>query len=194
MFQALRREFAPPIRHFCLLSGFSALAASLVLAVVRIWQPTTLLFDQFLILTFLIFICLTLFLLRGNNLKKGYFFSSDRVTKILVAALISLLFFSTIQYSVLTVDRSRSLYLFAWVKKGVVESDKGVIRILDYSQDPSDLHNVDAIAQRIHEQTSRKLMSVHNNKVQLTFADNLLLKFSRVVAAIFNLKGWYSNT
>jgi len=194
VFQDFWRNFGPAFKHFFALFGFTTLLATITLAVVRVWVPSTLLFDQFLVLTLLIFLILSVFLVKKKKLRTAYFFSADAVTKILVSGAISLLFFSTVQYSVLTVDRSRSLYLFAWIKSGAVKYDGKRITVLDFSKDPADLQNTEAIAQRIDEQRSRFLMSVSNKDTQLTFGGNCLLRVSRILASIFNLRGWYANT
>lgn len=162
-----------------------------ILATYRHTSQSSLLFDQFLVLTFIaspVFMYFLKFDFFKERIQIGY------LSKFLVSIIVSLFFFSTVQYSILAVDRSRSLYVFSWVDtKKVVSSGKEIISI-NGAADIQELNYPDAIQQRINEQISRKLMRIDNNEVRNSFLGNMLLVCSEYLAIVFNLNGWKSNT
>lgn len=115
-------------------------------------------------------------------------------TKFFSALVIALLFFSVVQYSVLAVDRSRSLYIFSWVDQGLISQKNGIVRVKSIEPDPGSLSDLPAVSQRVHEQVQRGLMSDSNEVIELTFSGKLVLAVSNLFAKVFNLTGWYSHT
>jgi hypothetical protein len=179
----------------CLILGFFTwLAALFILGIVRIKFPTSLLFDQFCLLTAIVSMITFLMLKFGGRSFLPMLNKKDTFTKFMVAMVSGLLFFSTVQYSVLAVDRSRSLYIFSWVDEGLISKNSSGISVSDISVDPEDLREINSINQRIKEQEARGLMKVNSEKVQLTFSGKLLLSIAKLFAAAFNLKGWYLHT
>jgi hypothetical protein len=179
----------------CLFLGFFTWLASLfVLGIVRIQFPTSLLFDQFCLLTMFLSIVTFLILKLGRYGFLPKLMRKDTFTKVLIATVSGLLFFSTVQYSVLAVDRSRSLYIFSWVEEGLITKSSSGVSVSDSSVDPEGLRDIISINQRIEEQEARGLMKSNSDEVQLTFSGKLVLGVAKFFAATFNLKGWYLHT
>jgi len=151
---------------------------------------TTLLYDQFLLITFLILILSYIFVKRlfsKTNLNR------TNIEKFAMSILIAILFFSTVQYTVLTVDRSRSLYLLQWVQDGRILMNNGNVVVVGIAEPEMNVES--AIAQRIEENRFRGLITTHLNGVQhLTSLGKAHLTLAQIFAKFFNLKGWYENT
>lgn len=179
----------------CLFLGFFTwLPSLLVLGIVRIQFPTSLLFDQFCLLTVFVSLVTFFFLKLGSHSYLPRLMKKDSFTKVMVAMVSGLLFFSTVQYSVLAVDRSRSLYIFSWVDEGLITKNSSGISVSDISVDPEGLRDLNSINQRIMEQEARGLMKSNSEEVQLTLGGKLVLGVAELFAVIFNLKGWYRHT
>jgi hypothetical protein len=177
-----------------LITAFTWIVACIGLAAVRLKFPSNLLFDQFLVLTVIVFgVSLFITNLKSSALPKSISFLSPEA-KFFACMTVSLLFFSTVQYSVLAVDRSRSLYIFSWVDDGIIKSLNGQISIISTKEDPEGLADVAAITQRIQEQTSRGLMSIEGSSVQLTRTGKGVLYTAKFTARFFNLRGWFNHT
>jgi len=179
---------------FAFLTFFTWLIACIGLAAIRTKFPSNLLFDQFCLLTLFVFM-ISFYLSHGNRkfLSRSIQLLSPEA-KLFASMTIALLFFSTVQYSVLAVDRSRSLYIFSWVNDGVIQSIDGQIIIGSTTADPEGLNDVEAIAQRIQEQSSRGLMTTEGSTVQLTLSGKAILSISKLLAIVFNLSGWFAHT
>ena len=180
--------------EFSLLAISTCLIACLGLAIARRKFDTSLLFDQFCFLTILVF--LISFFLSHNP---GRFFSKSvgllsSEAKFFASLSVALLFFSSVQYSVLAVDRSRSLYIFSWVDQGLIKSIDDQIVIGSTSVDPVGLADLTAINQRVQEQSARGLMITQGSAIKLTFSGKAVLSISKFFAYVFNLRGWYSHT
>ena len=181
-------------RDMALLTIFTWVVACLGLAAVRLKFPSNLLFDQFLVLTVIVF-AVSFFLAKYKSsvlLKSIHSLSPE--AKFFACMTVALLFFSTVQYSVLAVDRSRSLYIFSWVDDGIIKSLNGQIGTISTEKDPEGLADVAAISQRIQEQSSRGLMSIDDSTFQLTLAGKGLLYVAKFTAKFFNLRGWFDHT
>lgn len=164
----------------------------ITLAVWRRIVSTTLLFDQFVFLTILS-VPLGLILLQIAPLRQKLQFG--RLERILISLVISLLFFSTSQYSILAVDRSRSLYIFSWIETKKVISDGSKVVITQKDSNIEDFSSPRALQQRIDEQVSRKLMKVSNQGVvENTLLGKGFLLLAENFASVFRLTGWYENT
>jgi hypothetical protein len=176
--------------QFLLIAATTNISALIVLALWRLITPTTLLFDQFVLLTFMIFMA-SLYLLQMRIFSKIK--SCDNFTKFLVATVCALFFFSTFEYGILAVDRSRSLYVFQWVKDGKIDV-KGGIHIRNVKSIEAKDQN--AIYQRIIEQEKRKLMYIDQDSfsVKLTTLGDLFLSSARLLSKVFSLNGWRSNS
>ncbi len=168
--------------------------ATLILLIWRIFEPTNLLFDQFCVISALIFIL-------SFALKYSTSRSANSLSKIKQAAAISLvsslLYFSIVQYTVLAIDRSRSFYVLSWIDQGLFIDEKNQYVLIDKKLPTNidlDPNNLVPINQRISEQISRKLVTFQDSNLVLTTAGKAMLKISNYTAKIFNLNGWKSNT
>ena len=164
----------------------------IILAVWRRIVSTTLLFDQFVFLTVLsVPLGLTLFLIAPLKQKLQF----GKLERFLISLVISLLFFSTAQYSILAVDRSRSLYIFSWIETKKVVSDGSKILLTQKDSAIEDFSSPRALQQRIDEQVSRKLMKVSDQGiVENTSFGKVFLLVAENFASVFKLTGWYRNT
>jgi hypothetical protein len=132
---------------------------------------------------------------KSKSERFSFFNTGSSQAKFFVSATASLLFFSVVQYSVLAVDRSRSLYVFGWVEEGSIQSENGRYVLKVTGNDLVSQIENDAISQRIHEQISRGLMkNSKDNEVELTFFGKGILFISEVLASVFNLDGWHRNS
>jgi hypothetical protein len=168
--------------------------ATCVLILWRTYVPSNLLFDQFVIISVLILLLsFSRNYLRNQNLEL-----ITRIYKALAISVISsLLYFSTVQYTILAIDRSRSFYLLSWIDSGIFVKNKDqFILVRDNLPNRIDLDraNLAPINQRIEEQISRKLVTVEGSKLFLTTSGEIMLKISTISARIFNLNSWESNT
>jgi hypothetical protein len=179
---------------FCTASVFSATLGSIFLAVWRLYFPTTLLFDQFCLITALIFVVNLLFLI---TFSKGKSIHSSRTVITLVSLVTALTYFTTVQYTILAIDRSRSFYVLSWVDQGWINVINNELRIdprINTAQVDLDVNNLLPLNQRLDEQLSRGLISRAPNRLQLTWAGKVLLNTSNFAAKVFNLQGWWQNT
>jgi hypothetical protein len=163
---------------------------SFLLVTYRRFNPSTLLFDQFVTATGAVFL-LSIALLY--NKRFGFKNEWNTFTRLMTSMCVALLFFSTVQYSVLAVDRSRSLYIFSWVdtKKISWQSEQKSVAIQNNLY--SEKVEIEALTQRVNEQVARGLMKIEKNQIKLTVVGKFMLQFSKMFAVVFNLKGWYEN-
>lgn len=172
----------------------ASLVATFLLVIWRQFNPTNLLFDQFCIIS-AILVGLS-FLLNRSNLSRGTA-NKSMESSIAIAVTTSLLYFSTVQYTVLAIDRSRSFYVLSWVDQGWFNYSQNSLRLTSKSNPQGidlDKNNLEPIEQRIEEQISRKLIKIDGNEIHLTFFGKTTLIISEKTALIFNLKNWQANT
>jgi hypothetical protein len=106
--------------------------------------------------------------------------------------LVSTLFISLANLSLVNIDRSRSFYLLAWVGDSkVIENDSGLDLSMVLS---SEIRNIDAINVRLNEQISRGLVSQSGSEYRLTNLGKVYLLMSNVVADWFKLENWKVNS
>ena len=160
----------------------------------RAYVPSNLLFDQFLIISGLIL----LLSFSSNYLRNQNLELTARMYKALAISVISsLLYFSTVQYTILAIDRSRSFYVLSWIESGIfAKNDNQLVLVRNNLPNSIDLDraNLTPINQRIEEQISRKLVTVKGSKLFLTSSGEIMLNISIISARIFNLSSWKSNT
>lgn len=171
-----------------------ALIVTFLLVLWRRTTPTDLLFDQFCIISILLFV---LSFLRNKCVDKRNKGKKTIERAIAIALISSLIYFSTVQYTVLAIDRSRSFYVLSWVDRGWFAYKDGSLILKptvvreDIDLDPD---NLEPIQQRIDEQISRRLIEIKGEKIQLTRIGELFLGTSNLTARLFNLKNWKNNT
>ena len=151
--------------------------------VIHTLNPSTLIFDQLLIISIIIIVSYALInrvFLRMNFEK--------------LVAIVCLGLFLTFlnQAFVLNVDRSRTTYVLAWIDKGFVSTTvTGEIQVNGVSSPEN--QNVEGSVQRIEENIERGLVKVEGERVSLTTTGNLLLKIIQITANLFRLEGWHKN-
>jgi hypothetical protein len=106
--------------------------------------------------------------------------------------LVSTLFISLANLSLVNIDRSRSFYLLAWVGDSkVIEDDSGLDLGMVLSNES---RSIDAINVRLNEQISRGLVSQSGSEYRLTNLGKVYLLMSNVVAEWFKLENWKVNS
>lgn len=168
-----------------------------VIAIMVIWrnfQPTTLLFDQFCVMTVAIFgtyICIDKYLFPDWKPTQ----TNVSRERLLCAIISALLFFSTVQYAVLAIDRSKSLYILSWIHKQEFSKVRGGYvlqnKYVPMHESPSELAK--EFDQRINEQISRKIVAKNTKQPSLSPIGTIILSLAQFLAKIFNLKGWFAN-
>ena len=154
-----------------------------IFRVIHSLNPSTLIFDQLLIISIVIIISYALMsrvFLRMNFEK--------------LVAIVCLGLFLTFlnQAFVLNVDRSRTTYVLAWIDKGFVSRTiTGEIQVNGVSSPEN--QNVEGSVQRIEENIQRGLVKVEGERVSLTSTGSLLLKIIQITADLFRLEGWHKN-
>jgi hypothetical protein len=155
----------------------------LLFRVIHTLKPSTLIFDQLLIIS--IFIIISYTLLSRIFLKINF-------EKLVAIVCLGLFLTFLNQAFVLNVDRSRTTYVLAWVDKGLVSSTlTGELRVIGVSSPEN--QNIEGSVQRIQENIERGLVKVDGKRVLLTTTGNLLLKMIQITADLFSLEGWHKN-
>jgi hypothetical protein len=168
--------------------------ATLLLIIWRQFNPTNLLFDQFCIISVILFGFS--FLLSYAEIPKG-FGGKTKEKSLAIALLTSLLYFSIVQYTVLAIDRSRSFYILSWVDQGWFKYSDNSLRLTPKSNAQGidlDPNNLTPVKQRIDEQISRNLITINIDEIQLTLIGKAMVYSSNKIALVFNLKNWQANT
>ena len=106
--------------------------------------------------------------------------------------LVSILFISLANLSLVNIDRSRSFYLLAWVGDSkVFQYDSRLDLSMVLSSESS---NIDAIKVRLNEQISRGLVSQGGSEYSLTNLGKTYLLISDILADWFELENWEINS
>jgi hypothetical protein len=162
-----------------------------LLIVWRGFQPTTLLFDQFLLITILVLVVSLIYL--KFNIDRFHIKEQNQLVATLMSITIALSYFSVVQYYVLTVDRSRSIFILNWVDKGKIFYGSTGVTVLPTNLE--EMKVVSSVGQRINEHRQRGLIGLDaKGRYNLTYAGKIILKTSEATASIFNLNGWRANT
>jgi hypothetical protein len=90
----------------------------------------------------------------------------------------------------LNIDRSRSTYVLSWVKSGAIQkhNEEWIVRVKS-----KEAENLQAVILRVTEASRRELISINDNKVELTFLGSLAFNSFNFTAKMFNLEGWFEN-
>jgi hypothetical protein len=147
----------------------------------RVFNSTNLLFDQ------IIFLSIITFILASIMLSSS--FSDTRILKwekICVSLLAACLFYIFGTAVLLNVDRSRSLYIFAWVN----ECNKSMDCIEKYVTDNYGKRGWQEVFARLQEQDSRGLMNISNGHVELSKIGSIVLYTASLSANLFHLEGF----
>jgi hypothetical protein len=156
------------------------------LLVVRKVKDDMLLFESILFTTFL----QTLILITLAGTKKiGSMFRKLYRSPIIIFLLSGLVSFNLLFFSLMMIDRSKSLYVIQWVgeQKNATREEifnaKGVqVNSLDF----------DYINLRIEEQIKRKIIVNNQDQLSLSNYGKIIYSIANVIAKIFALKNWNS--
>lgn len=155
------------------------------LVLVRNLDTSSKLFEQILASTA---VCFIVFLVKGLLSSKRLLTSSEYLAWLLF---VSIFFCFGASVTLLNIDRSRSFYVLSWVDAGVVS---GSISKPDLKNVKSlEKIDVNAISQRLSEQSQRGLISVSNNEFSLTIGGRILVTLSKSLSNLFKLNGWNLN-
>jgi hypothetical protein len=172
------------IRPYLLFLLYFEVTLFVIFKVIQVLFPSTLIFDQILIICFFT-IALYIYLLS----KK------ERINFDKYVAIVSLGLFLVFlnQTFILNVDRSRSTYVLSWVDKGYVMSDDTGNLFTEGILSKENSYELGTV-QRVRENIDRGLMKVDGENVRLTFVGHILLNICEGTANIFDLKGWKMNS
>jgi len=157
-------------------------AMSLVFLILwRVFNSTNLLFDQILLLSIITFVL--------ASIMSSSSFSDIKILKwekVIVSLLAACLFYIFGTAVLLNVDRSRSLYIFAWVS----ECNKSMDCIQNFVSENYGERGWQEVLLRLQEQDSRGLMSISNGRVELSKMGNVVLYTASFSAQLFHLEGF----
>ena len=152
----------------------------------RFLQPTSLIFDQALIV--IVFSIIFYFLFLERRLKSPRENLVPLIRYRLIAS--GMLFLIWILLVPGTVERSRSLAIFKWVQFG--NSSHTISQIEEELIEAYDGFDMPGFRLRLHEQQVRGLMHVSQSEVvTLTFSGTVVYKAAELSAVIYRLNGWY---
>ena len=164
----------------------SNLVSLLLFALIRQVWPSYLIYEQLLFLAFIAGLLAGI----GKSSSKFTilaFFKKFNFGNFLVALLLS---YSVTTSSIMTIDRSRSVYVLSWI-----DELSSVERIEFFVESKFGGVEKSALSQRIDEQIQRNLVeSDGNSRLTLTWSGKLFLKIARLTAVIFNLEYFHRYT
>jgi hypothetical protein len=147
----------------------------------RFFNSTNLLFDQILLLSIITFVLASI--MSSTSLSDS---KKLRQEKIIVSLLATCLFYIFGTAVLLNVDRSRSLYIFAWVS----ECNESMGCIENFVTENYGKRGWQEVLLRLQEQDSRGLMSISNGDVELSKMGNVVLYTASLSAQLFHLEGF----
>jgi hypothetical protein len=163
---------------------FFEVALYIIFKIIHTLIPSTLIFDQIFLISFL---NTSLFLIF---LRKKVRIDFDMVVAIVALGLF-LMFLN--QTFILNIDRSRSTYVLSWVDRGLVSQSESGSFITSGILSKENLNEA-ATVQRLSENVDRGLISVRGESVRLTMVGSFLLFVCESTAYLFDLQGWKTNS
>jgi hypothetical protein len=162
-----------------LISTLVTIIGFLILAFWRLFQNSTFLFTQILIVTailgVIVYFISSILENRFSALLRG-----RELTSIVLA-------FTLISFVTLNVDRSRSFYLVKWVSES---SDTGTtLQEISKSKNFS-REDIKDFRQRINEQKESGTLKLENGRIKVTFLGSIVVLASRFVAKFASLQGY----
>jgi len=171
----------------------------LILFVVRQFNQSTLIIDQMLLISGLLFVLgfiLTNPKLESNWVPKFSRFHnhpeySDSIARLSIAGFAALFFLTTSVQAIANVDRSRSMFIFEWI--GCAPMSSGMKNIEANITEKFGTESLLAFRQRLDEQKTRGFAQVENSKVWLTKSGLTLFEVLKLINRVYNLTGWSKN-
>jgi hypothetical protein len=159
---------------------------TLFLFALRRIAPDFLLFESIILA-----IIIQLFLLGAilKVAKINLFFKKIFVSPLMVFLLSALVSFNLLFFSLMMIDRSKSLYIVNWVGSLQPVTKKALYEKIGVPEKSSEREYIEI---RISEQKLRRVLSEQNGYLQLTMYGTLIQKTSNIFAEIFLLNGWTS--
>ena len=152
------------------------------LALLRLFDSETFLFIQVMALSGILVLGLYLF---SSNFH-GNFGSIVRGRE-LVSVLVM---FTVLSFSLLNIDRSRSIYLLKWISVSQSSALTPKLFIDSHAQSEQDIRD---LTQRLHEQEALGSVSLDSNSLNLTLLGQYIVTSSYFLAKFENLNGFNSN-
>ena len=169
-------------KKFLILLLFNFFVFSLLLSIYREVRPGGDLFVE--INAFTIFLMLTIIFITFSIKSLSF-------ENISVVFLVTVLFFTIHQTTLLNVDRSRSYYIIGWVHNQKVSIDNGV---LNYERVHSiEKSNPRAMTERLEEQISRGYIHNEGETLQLSMSGQTLYSLAQLLSKIYSLTNWDLN-
>ena len=168
------------------LTLFVALSVTLigfcVLAIVRLFDSRTFLFIQILALSGLLVFSLYIF---SSN------FHGNLASIVRGRELVSVLvMFTILSFSLLNIDRSRSIYLLKWISVSESSTLTPKVFIKSHAQSDQDIRD---LTQRLHEQEALGSVSLESDSLKLTSLGQIIVTSSYFLAKFESLDGFNSN-
>lgn len=116
---------------------------------------------------------------------------NSRIIRILSAVLITAIFLTLPLQTIANVDRSRSLYMFGWIK--CAPKGTSVNALNEAIKNHFGAETEQAFIMRANEQDKRGLVAVSQNEFQLTKTGEFIFISAKYLAQLYNLEGWYKN-
>lgn len=155
---------------------------AILIAIIRIFYPTTLMAEQILIISFFQF--LIFYVLSHFDLLE--------IKSLSMLALSVLITFNIFAFSIGNVERSTSLYIVQWVSvfpEGV--SSDELISKLEHKF--NDVDNF-GIQLRLNEHTKRRIFFFDKNRYRLTIVGKVVLFSANLLSNVFSLEEWKSRS
>jgi|688.fasta_scaffold678286_1 hypothetical protein len=159
-----------------------SLTGFFLLALIRLFDSNTFLFIQISILSVSLLVILYIYTAQRKNRLSVALQGRELVSVVVMFTLLS--------FSLLNIDRSRSVYLLKWVS--ISEKSETTFQVFIDSRANSKL-DVRDLTQRLNEQKSLKTISIHENQIELTLFGRFIVWTSNFVGSFQNLKGYKSN-
>ena len=102
---------------------------------------------------------------------------------------LSFFIFVTIPLQIIgNVDRSRSLYMFNWIKCAPLNSSQNIIQ--NRIEETYGTESLQAFKLRLQEQEARGLVNENNGFIELSKRGEFIFSIAKNVSKIFRLRGW----
>ena len=159
----------------------------IILVVERFWQSNGLLYEQIVYAAF----ASTIFFVSLRRILPLCTQITPKFQEVAAYFLIGALLFYSFGFSVvMTVDRSKSLYVLNWVHQTQPTNMFELGKSLEKKYGSYDKVYIE---QRIKEQIERGVFSEQEQEIRLTEIGTFFWNSANLTAKIFNLNGWHSS-
>jgi hypothetical protein len=169
-------------------SYFYIISMTLVFAILLCFRYLTDI-DLFLQINLSVFFVLITAFVGFAYFRKLFF--NDKSELILLFLIALLLTYSSTQFMLLNIDRSRSFYVLSWVQNHdirITNSGYDITEVKSYEK-----YSKFEIIKRLDEQRIRGLIKVDSSSLDLSIRGSVFYYSADKLAQIFKLDGWTSN-